>query len=496
MDTRRFTQSGLLNALIPVGCVLAAICCQPPLAGGAAVTRQQAAIARLDDDGMLIVGGRRTFIFGCYWNPGTSQGLAQLRRAGFNLVSAEAKRDALDEIARHGLMAWIPLGERIAPANDAEQKALENLVRPLLDHPALAAWEIPDEVLWNEWFLRHGKIEAERAKLRDLAREREKSGADISRVRALMAEEAILWSRADFAGAETCDREIRKLLGAPAPDPTIQMSAVPQSAEQLRQRLLRGYGAIRRLDQRPVWMNFAPRNTIEDMRRYAEAADIVGCDIYPVPVTPPQDHSDLANRRLSCVGDYTERFRQVGGKRAVWMVLQGFGWRDLNKPPADAPKDTGRRPTRAETRFMLYDAIVHRARAVLYWGCNYAQEPPDLWRELCAVVREAADLGEIWAARDAEQQPTISFAPTWGSVDHPPVAMAKSHEGKTHVLIVNEHYNGLAVRLSGLVGADGSRASLVGDPGGCALAGDRVVQGSLVVHMPGQSVAIVAIAGR
>ena len=100
-----------------------------------------------------------------------------------------------------------------------------------------------------------------------------------------------------------------------------------------------------------------------DLQRYAEAADIVGCDIYPVPVKHSPGHSDLANRQLSCVGDYTERFRQAGGRRPVWMVLQGFGWRDIQQPAEDAPAEEGRRPTQSESRFMLYDAIVHAREA-------------------------------------------------------------------------------------------------------------------------------------
>jgi hypothetical protein len=113
------------------------------------IRKRPPSIARLDSDGMLVVGSRRMFVFGCYWNPATSQGLEMLRAAGFNLLCAKAERRALDEIASHGLLAWIPLGERIAPSNDADAKRLEATVTPLLDHRALVAWEIPDEALWN-----------------------------------------------------------------------------------------------------------------------------------------------------------------------------------------------------------------------------------------------------------------------------------------------------------------------------------------------------------
>jgi hypothetical protein len=145
---------------------------------------------------------------------------------------------------------------------------------------------------------------------------------------------------------------------------------------------------------------------------------------------------------------------------------------------------------------MLYDAIVHRACGVLYWGCNYAQKPPDFWNDLCAEVREAADHGQMWAARDAREQPVVSYEPTWASVDRPPLALAKRLEDRIGILVVNEHSDGLAVRLAGLGHLDGAKASLVGDPGGCALAGDRVTTGSLVLHMSALSAAVIAVESR
>ena len=451
----------------------------------------------LDDDGMLVVHGKRTFIFGCYWNPGTTEGLAQLHAAGFNLVSAGADRAALDAVARQGLLAWIPLGGLLAPSNEAEAKALEAAIAPLRDHPALAVWEIPDEALWNEWWNRTNALAAEREKLAALLREREQAGADLGRVRELLAREAAVRARADFAAAEALEREVRSLVGAPEQNAAIQVSRAPASAEAMRQRLLRGRRVVRHIDGRPIWMNYAPRNTPADIARYAEAADIVGCDIYPVPAHPSQGHSDLANKQPSSVGDYTERFRLAGKGRPVWMVLQGFGWRDLHGAPPDAKPEQGRRPTREESRFMLFDAIVHGARGALYWGVNYAQAPPEFWTELRAVVREAADWQAVWAARDADAQPRVEVEPTWGSLDRPPLALAKRGEDKkTFVLVVNEEDEGLGVRLSGLEPLGPAAAALVYNPSGCALKEERLREGALVVYMPAQAVALVRIESR
>jgi hypothetical protein len=448
---------------------------------------------RLDDDGMLVVQGKRLFVLGSYWNPKTAAGLAELRQAGFNLVSSGADRASLDAVAGQNLLAWIPLGAKIAPANDGQQRQLESLVQPLLDHPALAVWEVPDEALWNAWYLRQQQLAAERTSIENRVRELEKAGKDASPIRTLMGKEARARARADWMAAEALDREIRKLLGAPGQNPEIQMSRAPTAAEQLRKQLLRGYRVLHQIDGRPVWMNYAPRNTIADLQRYAEAADIVGCDIYPVPFGKSNGHSDLQNQRLSSVGDYTQRFGRLEGNRPAWMVLQGFGWLDIRAETSNTPAEAGRRPTQRESRFMLYDAIVRGARGVLYWGVNYAQEPPTFWNELKSVVHEAATLGDVWAARDADLQVKTTFEPTMGSVDRPPRVLAKKVGARTYLLVVNEHYEGLVVRLEGLGELDGATASIVGDWAGCNLPSQRAENGTLAVQMPGYSVAIVLV---
>lgn len=448
---------------------------------------------RLDDDGMLVVQGKRTFVLGSYWNPKTAAGLAELRQAGFNLVTSRADRASLDAIADQDLLAWIPLGAKIAPADDGQEQQLESLVQPLLNHPALTVWEAPDEALWNAWYLRNQKLAAQRNFIEKLVHEQEQAGKDVSRVRSLLHQQAQARARADWKAAEALDRRTRELLAAPAQNPDIQLSRAPAAAEELRGRLLRGYRVLHRIDGRPVWMNYAPRNTTADLGRYAEAADIVGCDIYPVPVRDSTGHSDLPNRQLSSVGDYTRRFGRLDGNRPAWMVLQGFGWRDIHQQPRNAPAAAGRRPTPRESRFMLYDAIVCGARGVLFWGVNYAQQPPAFWNELKKVVHEASTLGPVWAARDAKLQATIAFEPTMGSVARPPRVLTKKLESQYYLLVVNEHYEGLGVRLEGLGELEGAAASIVGDSTNCNLPAQHVENGELAVQMPGYSAAIVLI---
>lgn len=452
-------------------------------------------VVLLDNDGMLLVAGQRTFIFGSYHNPRTPEGLARLRDAGFNLVHSDSARTSLDLIEKHRLLAWIPLGGLFAPATPDQEAKLVAAMRAVADHPALVAWEIPDEALWNAWYGRQEQLEKEHASLRELLRERQKAGTPCEEARKLLDEEAAARRRADYLSAEEIERKARRLLGAPEQKQDLQLSRAPEAAKRLHQRLLRGYRLVHEADGRPVWMNYAPRNTMDDLRLFAEAADIVGCDIYPVPVNPSNGHSDLVNRRMSSVGDYTDRFLQAGAGRPTWMVLQGFGWRDLSKGPKPPAPETGRRPTRHETRFILLDAMVHGARGVLYWGVNYAQDPPTFINELEGVVREAAAQSALWSARDAAVQPKVSFAPTMGSVDRPPRALLKQDGSRRGLLLVNEHTSGLAVHVAGLGVADGSQATILGDADGCALQTGRVEKGGLVVFMPAESALVVSLPG-
>jgi hypothetical protein len=85
----------------------------------------------------------------------------------------------------------------------------------------------------------------------------------------------------------------------------------------------------------PVWLNNAPRGTKSDptnyslLRPYADAADILSIDVYPVPAI---GHAALPNEGPWSVGEYADILRNAvatwnGAQRKVtWMVLQGFDW--------------------------------------------------------------------------------------------------------------------------------------------------------------------------
>jgi hypothetical protein len=127
--------------------------------------------------------------------------------------------------------------------------------------------------------------------------------------------------------------------------------------------MLRATQIIRELDpNHPIEITQAPRGTIDTLRPYNAACDIIAADIYPVGY-PPGTHSLLPNKEISMVGDFAKSMMQVAdGKMPVWMTLQ-ISWSGVIKPGK-----TLRFPTFAEERFMTYQAIINGARGLIFFG--------------------------------------------------------------------------------------------------------------------------------
>ena len=144
--------------------------------------------------------------------------------------------------------------------------------------------------------------------------------------------------------------------------------------------MVRAYKLIKELDpNHPIGLTHAPRGTVEQLKPYSTAADILLLDIYPIGY-PPGKHSLGENKEISMVGDYTKFIKQAAGDKPVWMVLQ-IAWSGVVKPGK-----TLRFPTFPQERFMTYQALINGARGLIYFGGNVEQ----------AMSPEDARLGWNW----------------------------------------------------------------------------------------------------
>ena len=211
----------------------------------------------------------------------------------------------------------------------------------------------------------------------------------------------------------------------------------PAWAGKLSAPLVKAYEYIRKIDPyRPIMLNEAPRGKIDDLRPYTYACDIYGVDIYPIPA--PNSHSDLDDKMMTSVGKYTDICREVvRDRKPVWMTLQAFAWGIFNKGKLIYP-------THEQNRFMAYDAIVHGATGLFYWGINW-ETGPENWefvKELGRTIKELRSLSAVLVSK--------TIKPAAMTSSHAKIAILhKLCNGKNYYIVINESGDKFKTRLKG-----------------------------------------------
>lgn len=290
-----------------------------------------------EHDGFLTKDGQRLFPLGFYELPESDAGLRAMAEAGVNLVRC-SDRAELDRLHALGMQGVMPL-----PFQQGATEALRARVAEVADHPALAVWEGPDEVVWNFTAF-----------------------SGLYRTMGIHTTRDAWWAQAPEAKAYAAEQ-----------------------AATIIPNMRAAVAMIRDLDaaKRPVWINEAKNSDLYYVRQYLDFVDITGCDYYPV-------HED--RRNIAEIAEATERWNQVGRGMPVYMVLQAFSWHELG----DYYGARGEAyPTFEESRFMAYDAIAHGADGILYWGSQFLKS--DACREsIYTLISELAALQPFLTAPD------------------------------------------------------------------------------------------------
>lgn len=413
---------------------------------------------RFSQDGFLKIDGTARLIIGLYELPKDDERLSEIAGNGFNLVRVPQDINALHRVHQHRLYAWICLGSAIKLKEDdhKNKQKLEQIISKFKDHPSLLVWELPDEALWNIWWSRHPWIfGGQQRELRKCIEQAKNQVADAktSKWLSLLRKANDYNERGLWKQSEEMYDTLWEELGVKNPHPNWKMSQCLEQADELTDEITRGCQAVKQFDPKHIiWQNHAPRNSVSRMRKYNQAIDAVGCDIYPAPSNPPTGHSDLKCTNLSSAGAYTDRMREAAPGKSIWMVLQGFGWRDLSeKGKKDPDPRKGRRPNFSETRFMAYDAIVHGANAILYWGTHSIEKESFLWRDLMKVAREIRALEPGITGKHPRNEPIAMADETFGSIDGQGPRLMLRKTGKDWILIaVNEHAQSVAFTINKL----------------------------------------------
>ncbi len=411
--------------------------------------------------GFVVRDGKPRLILGLYELPADDALLAQVAESGINLVSVPGDTAALDRVQKHGLWAWIPLGGQLALQDgDAAAKAsLEATVNTFKDHPALLCWEGPDEALWMQWFASYDWQMAEQPKqLMELIQKASAthSQEEVARWSGMLLKGADYSLRGLWKESEEAINTLWKELGSENPKPELQVTERIQAAERLGDELTRGWESIWAVDKEHVfWQNHAPCNAVADLRHHNRAVHAAGCDIYPAPFNTGVQHgASLPNLDLTGVGAFTDHMRAGAPGKACWMVLQGFGWTDLQD--RFNPKDpvNGRQPTYAETRFMAYDALLHGANALLYWGTSYIKKDGALWNDIMKVCKELRALEPAIVGTPTPFTPTVIAETNYTAFNGgDPKLILRQVEDDWVLIAVNEQRVGIAFQVAGLPGS-------------------------------------------
>lgn len=122
--------------------------------------------------------------------------------------------------------------------------------------------------------------------------------------------------------------------------------------------------------------------------RFAEwkdVADVAGTDLYPVP--RERKYGAHPNHDVTQIRDYIKALRDARGDRPILMVLQAWAWEPLKDGEHGYP-------TPVESRFMAYQAVIHGACGIHYYGQFHASKPNSaagLWSQATEPAKQRAE---------------------------------------------------------------------------------------------------------
>jgi hypothetical protein len=374
-------------------------------------------------DGYLHKNGKKLFPIGMYELPKSDAELERMGKSGINIVRVGSAAD-LDRVQAAKLYGWLSL-----PVHTGATPQLRETILATKDHPALALWEGPDEIIWN--FTAYSGLEKSVGVKRD-----------------------------DWWGQRP--------------------NAVKYSSQQAKvilPNIREAIKMVRDLDDqdRQFWINEARFSDPVYVRQYLDFIDITGCDDYPVRRSSPP-------KNINRMGGTTERWKQIAQGKPVYMVLQAFSWTELGKNPT---KQGPFYPSFDQSRFMAYDVIVRGAKGIMYWGSHYLQSEK-FRKSLYVLTKELSTLQPFLTVAEKEHVSTNLIETDSGQNFFGVKVSARRVGREWIVILVNEDNNRhMGVEVKGLEPLNGYEL--------VQLYGDEKVEiknGEFITRMPALSVKV------
>jgi hypothetical protein len=210
----------------------------------------------------------------------------------------------------------------------------------------------------------------------------------------------------------------------------------------------------------------------EEMRRWAEIADLYGFGVYPVPLWRWKERLSLVEKgwphSIAVVGKQTDLWRSYAPSKPVIPVLQAWAWNCLEDGVAAYP-------TYRECRFMAYHAVIHGAKGLHHYGAVGPRRPlfecgipPKMYEDLdqthadflraqqynhwfwsyySKVIKELSRMSSIFTSYDAGWTPGIRETPSNQGKATRIECRVKRHQDSDIILLVNSSDSQVAVEV-------------------------------------------------
>ena len=177
--------------------------------------------------------------------------------------------------------------------------------------------------------------------------------------------------------AKTCVEQVRKTRSHPAllfwefqDEPILNKVSIEASRK--------GYQLVHREDPDHPMLVVEWPGAMDRLHLWKGIGDIFATDLYPIP--RQRKYGRLPNHDITQMRDYIKAIRQAHQDKPVLLVLQAWAW----EPLKDGEKGY---PTRHESRFMAYQAVIHGASGIHYYGQFHCTRP----NSAAALYSEAKD---------------------------------------------------------------------------------------------------------
>jgi len=223
------------------------------------------------------------------------------------------------------------------------------------------------------------------------------------------------------------------------------------AADQAR----KGQAIVRQLDPNHPLLVVEWPASADRFSEWNDLGDIYGTDLYPIPRS--KGYGSLPNKDVTQMRDYLAAIRAARGNRPTMLVLQAWSW---------DPLKFGREgyPTVAESRFMAYQAVVHGAKALFYYGQLHCTQPNsasalysaatdpatqraefqkclelnrEFWQSHKSFFQELEKATPIFVLRDAPADQQVSVMPGTGNSPKSHIELITKQAKHPYVLAVN-----------------------------------------------------------